>query len=135
MEKLNVEALLRAADLIDYDQLVNLEVWQHSGYPTNNVYQRNACGYIACIVGHCMVDSWFNERGLFCDDNLPSYDGDFGLVAVQRFFGLTETEANKLFIGSNESGSKLAKKIRNFVEKKKAGEAFAATFAKEHNNE
>jgi hypothetical protein len=134
MKKLNVEALLRAADLIDHDQLVNLDHWQRYNLLSNDIYQCNACGYIACIVGHCMVDSWFNERGLFCDNDLPSYDGDFGLFAVQRFFGLTEAESYKLFMGSNENGRILAKKIRNFVEKKKVGEAFAASFAKEHNN-
>lgn len=65
------------------------------------------CGTTACAVGHACLDPWFNGQGLhLVADSEPFYQGFGGWLAVSTFFGLTGSEANRLFMACNyETGT------------------------------
>jgi hypothetical protein len=118
MDKLNVEALLRAADLIDYDKPVYLMVWECCDKPPKqNIYQVNARGHVANIIGHAMVDPWFINKGFKQLHSIPTFGDFIGFFAVKNFFGLTYDQTNELFskVSESKNGHTLANMIRDFV--------------------
>jgi hypothetical protein len=66
------------------------------------------CGFVACLGGHASLDPQFNAQGLTVDfarhgeDYTMCVDGDDcdddPFCVLQRFFGLTNYEANYLFM-------------------------------------
>ena len=59
------------------------------------------CGTRACAVGHACLDPRFNALGLRLDDgnegNFPVFDGSTSWEAVEKFFGLSASQATRLF--------------------------------------
>lgn len=79
-----------------------------------------SCGTAYCAVGWCMIDPWFNERGLHTDPNgfAPKFGIYGGWTAVEVFFDLTDFEAHVLF-GSdayaNPSPMAVQRRVRGFI--------------------
>lgn len=90
------------------------------------------CGFAACACGHAGLDKWFRQRGFkvelsVIDGNYYqelTYKGEIGFEAAQAFFGLSEQEAEHLFMDRNaktqNTRSAVAARIREFVKNKKA---------------
>jgi hypothetical protein len=81
------------------------------------------CGTSACAVGHACLDPAFQEQGLELDrlNSAPVFDGKEGWEAVERFFGLTHTQATYLFYfeaydsGSAATADEVADRIESFL--------------------
>lgn len=125
---MNTEALLKLAELMDTTppEKLDLRHW--------------ACGTTACVIGHAMYNPWFNERGFYAQksvltrypapayiDPLESDDGwptppAVGWGAVYEFFGLTQTQADYLFLESTYAASVtpsvVAARLREFASAK-----------------
>lgn len=70
-----LENCIRVLDGLRPEQL-DLEEWV------------SECGTTACVIGHCMRDSWFNEQGLSARDNAPRMGFNHGWSAVRGLLNL-----------------------------------------------
>lgn len=122
---MNAERLLKLAELLETKvsrKSFNFDVF----YMTD---EKKECGYVACAIGHAMIDPWFTRRGfkkgkrsrtVFNKDHAtPHYKGKYGWDAVENFFDLSFEEAIFLFTNyySQErvTPKQVAKRIRKFV--------------------
>jgi hypothetical protein len=73
------------------------------------------CGTSACAVGFCGIDAWFQQEGFkLSRSGSPQFTSHFAILvgwdAVEKFFGLTTTQAEWLFSGykyPNERSSEI----------------------------
>jgi len=87
---INIEALRRARDIVKATPAENIDL----------ALWRSSCGTVACVIGHCAMDGWFNNKGkgLTLDEDLvPKYKGLYVWNAVEGFFRLDSATALRLF--------------------------------------
>ena len=62
-----------------------------------------------CVLGHCASDAWFNSQGLKTRTRtgcLPVFEGEDGILAGVKFFGISNQVAEHLFLtGTPEAGA------------------------------
>lgn len=122
----NIEALEKAIEILESlpDSLVNLNSWKTGD---------TDCGTVACVVGHCCLNEWFNAKGLTLTDWGPDYICPHNKIelcswdAVEGFFGLSSTQSSFLFKkGSYDSPTdnsvsirqQVINRIKEFVDRK-----------------
>lgn len=123
--------LLKLADLLESDAdnpsgvRFDLETWASTEGPVPTIN----CGTQACAIGLAMLSPEFNLEGLHFGDGYltqfsPHFEGERGFDAVETFFGLSDKEANFLFVyahydknlrAGRDSELAVAKRIRDFV--------------------
>lgn len=118
-----LEQVIRVLQGVKQKQF-DMRVWKHE----------NSCGTVACAVGHCMTDPWFNKRGLrvgfirFTDMTAhePTFKGKGNFDAVEMFFQLDNRDALYLFSSSEYRAQyregkpvtpkDVIKRIRDFID-------------------
>lgn len=108
------EGLLRVVRLLEsmQDDRFNLSTW----------HSRNSCGTTYCAMGYAASTEWFRQRGLTLDGcggirfdrSRPAADG---FTAVAKFFGISNDQAEYLFLPAPEYRTRLEviERIRKFV--------------------
>lgn len=94
----NIEALEKLGEVVDNidPKTLNMDDW---------VSGVNECGTVACIIGHACMNDWFKEKGLRLEDApkvshiTPAFEDELGYSAIERFFGISFNNADRLFSG------------------------------------
>jgi hypothetical protein len=96
MNKERLEQALRVVKEVQADpnKRLDLDNWMGTHY----------CGTVACVVGWCMQDKWFNDRGLsmgphygsprYVREGVDTYEA---WEAVEQFFEVSPLQASHLF--------------------------------------
>jgi hypothetical protein len=145
---MNVERLTRLAEVLEAQKFVakaefKLDEWfeatDHDSFctfgeaidtPDGEMWQVDpttiACGTAACACGHAAMMPEFQAEGfkLLADmsdcQGVPYFEGEIGWRAVEKFFGLENSEASDLFSQSAHSYEgttpfEVAQRIREFI--------------------
>lgn len=99
----------------------------YSGKENAEMY-RKGCGTTACALGHACLIHEFNKSNLDIRFNRPEFTTKnntyYYLDAGEKFFGLTQKEADSLFLydgyksGYKTTAKQVARKIRKLVKEK-----------------
>jgi len=57
-----------------------------------------------CVLGHCALDTWFNDNGFgfrYASGRIPAFDGEVGCLAGAKFFGITLEVSTHIFVASD----------------------------------
>lgn len=117
---MNEQRLLDLADLMDKtpQERFDLSRWA----------KEDECGFVCCAVGTAALNEQFIKQGLTLK-RYPKYGFTVSFEeltsfeAVERFFGITEAQADSLFMASSylieeRNPQSVAKRIREFVNNK-----------------
>lgn len=124
-ERLNMAATVLAAWVPTPDLKFDLWEW----------HVRRECGTTCCAVGYLTSQPYFKRRGLRLEEQSPTawlldieFDGLNSWEAVQKFFGLSITDAHHLFsqdeYGPRPTPKGVARRIRAYL--KARGESGSA---------
>ncbi|MEN7527874.1 hypothetical protein [Cupriavidus sp. DL-D2] len=79
---------LRALIATKPEEVIDLDTW--------------ACGTVFCAVGWATQDPEFQKEGLTLGYHAPMFEGKHDWAAVTAFFGITEGQAEYLFLNKRD---------------------------------
>ena len=102
--KLNVEEILKTADMIEKSETYDQGIWFRS-WPNPD---KNWCGTPACIAGHVAVANGYNAN----PENRTTKDV---AAFAQCVLGLDDHQASALFAGVSATNERAARTLRNLA--------------------